>query len=57
MTKFSRKEFLGLGAALAGATGLGSAGLDTIVAAQPTTAGPGVAADLIVVNADRKSVV
>src|SRR5918994_3199968 len=52
MTKYSRKEFLGLGAALAGATGLSSAGLDTIVAAQPTVgSGAGVAADLIVLNA------
>ena len=52
MTKVSRKEFLGLGAALAGATGLASAGLDTIAAAQPATgAGPGAAADLIVINA------
>ena len=51
MTKFSRKEFLGLGAALAGATGLSSAGLDTIVAAQPAAGAGAVAADLIVINA------
>src|SRR5688500_5428951 len=52
MTKFSRKEFLGFGAALAGATGFASAGLDTLVSAQPSPgAGPGVAADLIVINA------
>ena len=51
-SKLSRKEFLGFGAALAGATGIASAGFETLVSAQPATgAGPGVAADLIVTNA------
>lgn len=52
MATISRKEFLGFGAALAGATGFASAGFDTIAGAQPSLgAGPGVAADLIVINA------
>jgi predicted amidohydrolase YtcJ len=52
MSKFTRKEFFGFGAALAGATGFASAGLETLVSAQPAVgAGPGVAADLIVINA------
>src|SRR5688500_584183 len=52
MSKFTRNEFLGFGATLAGATGFASAGLDTLVSAQPSAgAGPGVAADLIVSNA------
>ncbi len=52
MSKLSRKEFLGFGAALAGATGFASASLDTLVSAQPSVgAGAGVAADLIVINA------
>src|ERR671910_1736425 len=52
MSKFTRKEFLGFGATLAGATGFASADLDTLVSAQPSVgAGPGVAADLVVINA------
>ncbi len=52
MTKLSRKEFLGFGAALTGAAGFASAGLDTLASAQPSVgAGPGVAADAIVINA------
>jgi len=52
MTKLSRKEFLGFGAALAGATGVASAGLETLAGVQPSVgAGPGAAADLIVTNA------
>ena len=50
--RISRKQFMGFGAALAGATGFASAGLDALVSAQPTVgAGPGVAPDLIVSNA------
>src|SRR5688500_19632254 len=50
--KISRKQFMGFGAALAGATGFASGGLDTLVSAQPVPgAGSGVAADLIVRNA------
>src|SRR5688500_20006555 len=52
MTCFTRKECLCFGSSLAGATGFASAGLDTLVSAQPSvSAGPGVAADLIVINA------
>ena len=52
MAKLSRKEFLGFGAVLAGATGFASGGLETLASAQPSVgAGPGVAADLIVTNA------
>ena len=62
MTKFSRKEFLGLGAALAGATGLASSGLDVLAAPASPVApvapaapleqvAPVAPADLIVTNA------
>jgi predicted amidohydrolase YtcJ len=50
--KISRKQFMGFGAALAGATGFASGGLDTLAGAQPAAgSGPGVTADLIVTNA------
>ena len=56
MPNISRKQFLGLGAALAGATGF--AGLDAFEAAEapqapqaPQAPGPGIAADLVVLNA------
>jgi hypothetical protein len=52
MSKLTRKEFLGFGAALAGATGFASAGLDTLAGAQPSVgAAAGASADLIVTNA------
>ena len=53
MSQLSRKEFLGFGAALVGATGLADAAAGVLLAAdQPQAgAGSGVAADLIVTNA------
>ena len=50
MPQISRKQFLGLGAAAAGAAGLAHTGLDAFAGEQPA-AGAGVAADLIVTNA------
>jgi predicted amidohydrolase YtcJ len=53
MAKISRAQFLGYGAALAGAGAVINTGLDSL-AAQPqpaTAAGPGVEPDLVVVNA------
>ena len=52
MPNITRKQFLGLGAALAGATGFASTDLETFASNQPAPgAGPGASADLIVVNA------
>jgi predicted amidohydrolase YtcJ len=52
MPNVTRKQFLGLGAALAGATGFATADLETFAAGQPAVgAGPGIAADLVVLNA------
>ncbi|MBM3808726.1 MAG: amidohydrolase [Acidimicrobiia bacterium] len=55
MPNLSRKQFLGLGAALAGATGLRSSGLDAFATPPPPAAQAAVAAgaapDLIVTNA------
>ena len=52
MAKVSRKEFLGFGAALAGATRLPAAGVETLASAQPvTSAALAAPADLVVTNA------
>ena len=52
MANVSRKEFLGFGAALAGATRLSSAGLEPLAGTQRvTSAAPGAPADLVVTNA------
>ncbi len=52
MARITRTQFLGFGAALAGVAGLDRSGLGAIAgaAAQPA-AGPGVVADMIVINA------
>src|SRR5687768_14018273 len=53
--KISRKQFMGFGAALAGATGLSAAGVDALAAQAPgapaAPGAPGAPADLIVINA------
>jgi predicted amidohydrolase YtcJ len=53
MTRVTRGEFLGFGAALAGAGAASVTGVDALVQppAAPAQAGPGVEADFIVVNA------
>src|SRR5439155_967693 len=54
MAKYTRGEFLGFGAALAGAFSLGKVptlGRPVSAEQPPSAAGPGVEADLIVVNA------
>ena len=53
MGRITRAEFLGFGAALAGAGAVATSGLETVVTQTPAGAGagPGVEADLIVVNA------
>ncbi len=51
MTRLSRSEFLGLGAAFAGGTAAAASGLQVLAQTPVPAAGPGVHADLIVVNA------